>query len=219
MGMIEFKQSDGSSCQGYLAESGKNKPGVVVIQEWWGVNAHMCSIADRLSKAGYNAMVPDLYHGRVAQDVDEARHLMNGLDFVGATHQDIRGAVKYLQTLGGKVAVMGFCMGGALTIASAVHIPEVAAAVCYYGIPPKVVADPARIRIPFQGHFANLDARYTPAMVDELESAMKAAGNPPEIHRYEAAHAFFNQTRSEVYDAECSRLAWERTLEFLQKHL
>lgn len=219
MGLIEFNRPDGSSCSGYLAEAGKGKPGVVVIQEWWGLNRHICSIADRLAGEGYNALVPDLYHGRVARNVDEARHLMDGLDFAGATRQDIRGAVQHLETLGGQVAVMGFCMGGALAITSAVLIPEMAAAVCFYGIPPADVADPANIRIPFQAHFASRDSWCTPAAVDALEAAMKAAGNPPEIHRYQADHAFFNQTRPEVYDAESARLAWMRTLEFLRKHL
>ena len=145
--------------------------------------------------------------------------MMNDLDFPGATHQDIRGAVSHLAAISGKVGVMGFCMGGALTIASAVHVPGVAAAVCFYGIPPREVADPANIRIPLQGHFASLDDWCTPAAVDTLEAAMKAAGNPPEIHRYNAHHAFFNQTRPEVHDAEASRLAWQRTLEFLRRHL
>ncbi len=219
MGMIEFQRIDGSPCRGYLAELGKGRPGVVVIQEWWGLNPHMCSIADRLKVAGYNALVPDLYHGRVARNVDEARHMMDGLDFTGATDQDIRGAVKHLQNLGGKIAVMGFCMGGALTLVSAVRIPEMAAGICFYGMPPKSVADPARIRIPFQGHFANQDDWCTPAAVDGLESEMQASGNPPEIHRYEACHAFFNQTRPEVYDAKCADLAWKRTLTFLRNHL
>jgi carboxymethylenebutenolidase len=219
MGMIEFRRPDGGNCTGYLAEAGQGKPGVVVIQEWWGLNPQICSVADRLCKAGYNALVPDLYHGHVARNVDEASHMMDDLDFIGATRQDIRGAVQHLQTLGGKVAVMGFCMGGALTITSAVHIPEMVAGVCFYGMPPKNVADPANIRIPFQFHFASRDNWCNPAAVNALEAAMKSAGNPPEIHRYEADHAFFNQMRPEVYSPENSALAWERTLAFLQKHL
>jgi carboxymethylenebutenolidase len=148
---------------------------------------------------------------------------MNGLDFPGATHQDIRGAVDHLRALGGnsggKVATMGFCMGGALTIAAAVHVPNIAAAVCFYGIPPKEFADPANIRIPFQGHFASKDDWCTPAAADTLEAAMRAAGNPPELFRYEADHAFFNERRGEVYDAACANQAWERMAAFLAKHL
>ena len=219
MANIEFQRPDGSLCRGYLAEAGKGKPGIVVIQEWWGLNSQICSVADRFAAAGYNALAPDLYEGRIAQDADEASHMMNGLDFPGATHQDIRGAVAHLAAISPTVGVMGFCMGGAFTIGAAVHVPDLAAAVCFYGIPPKEFADPAQIRIPFQGHFANQDDWCTPAAVDGLEAAMKSAGNPPEIHRYEAAHAFFNQLRPEVYDATASALAWERTLAFLDRHL
>ena len=219
MAIIEFQRPDGSLCRGYLAEAGQGKPGIVVIQEWWGLNSQICSVADRFAAAGYNALAPDLYEGRIAQDADEASHMMNGLDFPGATHQDIRGAVAHLAAISPTVGVMGFCMGGALTIGAAVHVPGLAAAVCFYGIPPKEFADPAQIRIPFQGHFANQDDWCTPAAVDGLEAAMKSAGNPPEIHRYEAAHAFFNQLRPEVYDATASALAWDRTLAFLDRHL
>lgn len=220
MAIIEFKRPDGSACRGYLAEAGKGKPGIVVIQEWWGLNAQICSVADRFAAAGFNALAPDLYQGRVAQDADEANHMMNGLDFAGATFQDIRGAVQHLQAAGAdKVGVMGFCMGGALTIASAVHVPEVTAAVCFYGIPPKDFADPAAIRIPLQGHFASRDTWCTPEAVDALAAGMKAAGNVPEIHRYEADHAFFNQSRPEVFDAAAAALAWERTLDFLRRQL
>lgn len=219
--MIDFKRPDGSSCRGWLASAGQGRPGVVVIQEWWGLNDQICGIADRFARAGYNALAPDLYQGRVTQAPDEASHLMNGLDFPGATHQDIRGAVAHLKGLAGsgKVAAMGYCMGGALTIAAAVHVPDVAAAVCFYGIPPKEFADPANIRIPFQGHFANRDDWCTPAAVDGLEAAMRAAGNVPENYRYEADHAFCNERRAEVYDADAANQAWERMMAFLGKHL
>jgi carboxymethylenebutenolidase len=98
--MIDFKRPDGSACRGYLASAGQGRPGVVVIQEWWGLNDQICGIADRFARAGYNALAPDLFKGRVTQQPDEASHLMNGLDFPGATHQDIRGAVDHLRALG-----------------------------------------------------------------------------------------------------------------------
>ena len=218
--MIEFKRPDGSACRGYLANAGQGAPGVVVIQEWWGLNEQICGIADRFARAGFNALAPDLFQGRVTQKPDEASHLMNGLDFPGATHQDIRGAVEHLRGMGsGKIAAMGFCMGGALSIAAAVHVPKLAAAVCFYGSPPKEFADPAAIRIPFQGHFASKDDWCTPAAVEALEAAMRAKGATPEIHRYDADHAFFNERRPEVYDATCAKQAWERTLAFLAKNL
>ncbi len=217
--MISFPRPDGETIHGYLANAGENRPGIVVIQEWWGLNDQICGVADRFARAGFNALAPDLYQGRVTQEPDEARHMMTGLDFPGATHQDIRGAVRHLQTLSGKVGVMGFCMGGALSIAAAVHVPEAAAAVCFYGIPPKAFADPAEIRLPFQAHFANNDHSFTKEAVDALEQAMHAAGATPEIFRYDADHAFFNERRADVYDAKCASLAWERMITFLAKNL
>jgi len=217
--MIDFKRPDGSTCRGYLASAGAGRPSVIVIQEWWGLNDQICGVADRFARAGYNALAPDLYKGRVTQQPDEANHLMTGLDFPGATHQDIRGAAQHLKAMGGKVAVMGFCMGGALTIAASVHVPEVSAGVCFYGIPPKELADPANLAVPLQAHFANKDDWCTPAAADALEATMRAAGRAPEIYRYDAAHGFFNERRADVYDANCAQQAWDRMTAFLGKHL
>jgi carboxymethylenebutenolidase len=216
--VIDVKRPDGGTVRGYLAEAGRGKPGVVVIQEWWGLNDQIMGVADRFARAGYNALAPDLYKGRVTTKPDEANHMMEGLDFPGATNQDIRGAVQHLKGMSGKVAVMGFCMGGALTVAACVHVPEADAGVCFYGIPPKEFADPAKITKPFQGHFANKDDWCTPAAVDELAAAMQKAGQKPDIHRYDAAHAFANE-RSEAYDVNCANQAWERMLSFLGKTL
>jgi carboxymethylenebutenolidase len=212
--MIEFARPDGGSTKGYLATAGQGRPGIVVIQEWWGLNDQICGVADRFARAGYNALAPDLYKGRLTTEPDEANHLMTGLDFADATHQDLRGAAQHLQAQSGRVAVMGFCMGGALTIAAAAHVPEFAAGVCFYGIPPKAFADPAKIRIPLQGHFANKDDWCTPAAVDDLERTLKTAGIQHEIYRYDAAHAFANE-RSPAYDVGCANQAWERMAAFL----
>lgn len=217
--MIDFQRPDGGTSRGYLAEAGPGSPSVILIQEWWGLNEHIRSLAERMAAAGITALAPDLYRGRLASSADEASHMMNGLDFADATHQDLHGAKQYLAQRGGKVGVLGFCMGGALTIASAVHVPGLSAAVCFYGIPPAEFADPALIRIPFQGHFASLDDWCTPAAVDKLEAAMTQAGQRPDIHRYTAHHAFMNQTRPEVYDADCTTQAWARTVAFLHRHL
>jgi len=217
--MIKFQRPDGSVCSGYFSSAGSDRPAVIVIQEWWGLNTQICGFVDRLAMAGFSALAPDLYHGRVTQDPDEANHLMTGLDFSVATHQDIRGAAHFLQKKCGNVGVMGFCMGGALTIAAAVHVPELSAACCLYGIPPGDFADPAQINIPFQGHFANRDDWCTPQAVDQLDTAMCAAGHRPEIYRYDAAHAFCNETRPEVYDAVCAKQAFDRILEFFNRML
>src|SRR6201987_5280386 len=178
--MTDFARSDGVATRGYLAMAGPDRPGIIVIQEWWGLNDQICGVADRFARAGYNALAPDLYKGRLTARVDEASHLMSSLDFADATNQDLRGAAQHLQGMSGKVAVMGFCMGGALTIAAAVHVPGLAAAVPFF-------------RIPLQGHFANQDDWCTPLAVDEFEAALTTSGTPFEVHRYEAAHAFANE--------------------------
>jgi carboxymethylenebutenolidase len=217
--LIEFARPDGGRTKGYLADAGTGKPGIVVIQEWWGLNDQIRGVADRFAKAGITALAPDLFRGRLARNEDEASHMMGSLDFADATHQDLRGAVRHLKDQGRKVAVTGFCMGGALTIAAAVHVPDVAAAICYYGVPPKAFADPAKISVPFQGHFANDDDWVTPAVVDELEAALKKTGVTFEIYRYQAKHAFTNDRRPEVYDAAAASKAWERSLKFLAANL
>jgi carboxymethylenebutenolidase len=216
--MIDFTRPDGSTCKGYLAEAGKGKPGLVVLQEWWGLNDQIKRVADRFAAAGYNALAPDLYHGRVTQKPDEANHLMEGLDFAGASDQDIAGAVKHLAGLSGKVGVMGYCMGGALTIAACARVPGIACGVPYYGVPPRELADPAKIEVPIQGHFANKDDWCTPQVVDEFEKAMTRSGNKPEVFRYDAAHAFAND-KGAAYDEAAARKAWERTMAFLRNHL
>src|SRR6201981_2765694 len=212
--MTDFARPDGVATRGYLAMAGHGRPGIIVIQEWWGLNDQICGVVDRFARAGYDALAPDLYKGHLTTEPDEANHLMTGLDFADATHQDLRGAAQHLQTKSGRVAVMGYCMGGALTIAAAVHVPEFAAGVCFYGIPPKAFADPAKIRMPLQGHFANQDDWCTPAAVDDLERTLRAAGVTHEIFRYGSAHAFANE-RSAAYDIGCANPAWERTAAFL----
>ncbi len=219
--MISFTRPDGHAGSGYLALPARSEgaPGVVVIQEWWGLQDQIKGVADRFAAAGFRALAPDLYQGRVTRDAAEASKLMSSLDFVEAAQQDVRGAVKHLKAGGGKVAVTGFCMGGAITIIAAVHVPECDAAVCFYGIPPEEAADPRSVRVPFQGHFADQDGWCTPKAVDLLERGLASASAPSEIHRYAAQHAFFNEQRPEVHDGAASALAWERSVKFLRKHL
>lgn len=217
MSMMQFQRPDGASSAAYAA--GSSGPGLVLIQEWWGLNEQIKATADRLAAQGFRVLVPDLYRGKLAADGEEANHLMSGLDFVDACDQDLAGAVRHLAAGGGKVGVMGFCMGGALTVAAAARLNGLSAAVCFYGVPPRELADPAQIAIPFQGHFATRDDWCTAAVAQQLEAAMRAAGRQPEIHHYEADHAFFNASRPEVYDAAAAELAWQRSLEFLNRQL
>ncbi|MEL6345417.1 MAG: dienelactone hydrolase family protein [Myxococcota bacterium] len=203
---------------GYLA--GDSGPGVVVLQEWWGLNDQMKGIADRLAAAGYRALTPDLFRGRVTQSPDEAQHMMNGLDWMGATKVDVASAVAFLKQDSDKVGVMGFCMGGALTILSAVHVDAIDAAVCFYGIPPREAGDPKDIQAPFQGHFGTLDGWCDPAAVAALAERLGASGQPFEIHSYEGAdHAFVNEQRPEVYRPDDAKLAWERMVTFFGQNL
>ncbi len=217
---VRLQRPDGGTCDAYFVEVPGARAAVVVIQEWWGLNDQVRSIVDYFAQQGFHALAPDLYHGRMASDADEASHLMNHLDFAQATHQDLRAAVSFLKEKVGHVGVTGFCMGGALTIAAGVHLAaEIQAASCFYGIPPAEFADPAKITIPFQGHFADRDAWITPEKVDALQVALKNATQDVEIYRYPADHAFVNQTRPEVYEAEYARQALERTTSFFRKHL
>jgi carboxymethylenebutenolidase len=215
--MINVTRPDGKECPAYLATpaAGDAAPAMVVIQEWWGLNAQIKRTADRLAEAGYRALVPDLFRGKIAANGEEASHLMSGLNFVDAAEQDVRGAVQYLKRTSPKVAVGGFCMGGALTILSALRVPEMDAGVCFYGIPPAAVADPSRITIPMNYHFATRDDWCTPEAIGALESSTKSCRAAHDIYRYEADHAFMNEARPEVYAAAAAKTAWERTLAFL----
>jgi carboxymethylenebutenolidase len=218
---ISFSRPDGKPATGYLARAGRaNAPGIVVIQEWWGLQDQIKGICDHFAAAGYHALAPDLYAGTVVpyHDSEAAGREMNSLNFLDATDQTVRGAVLELRKTSAKVGLTGFCMGGAVTIIGACRIPELSAAVCFYGIPPETVAKPADVKVPLQAHFANQDDWCTPAAVDAFEAALKAAGKTAEVFRYDAQHAFVNEQR-DVYDRAAAELAWDRTLKFLATHL
>jgi carboxymethylenebutenolidase len=224
--MITFKRPDGKECSGFYVEpaSGGRAPGIVVIQEWWGLNDQIKGVANRFAAAGYRTLVPDLYRGKVGLDAKEAEHLMTNLNFGDAAGQDIRGAVQYLKSASGKVGVTGFCMGGALTILSAVFVSEGDAFVSWYGFPPLDYVDATKIKAPLMGHFALDDAYFPIQQVDALEAKLKPAGVKYEFHRYKAQHAFANETNTNPeaplrYDATAAETAWQRTLAFLKQHL
>jgi len=224
---ISYRRPDGQSVDGFLEEAAHGSaPGIVVIQEWWGLNDQIRGVASKLAAAGYRALVPDLYRGKVALEANEAEHLMHGLDFAAAAGQDVRGAVQYLKATGSaKVGVTGFCMGGALTLLAAVHVPEADAAVVWYGYPPLEYIDATRIRAPLMAHWATEDAAFPIGGVDKLEQKLRDAHVPYEFHRYEAKHAFANETADSKHmpmlkhDPAAAELAWRRTLEFFARHL
>jgi carboxymethylenebutenolidase len=221
--MIEFR-SNGGTARGYLSTpDGGTGPGVVVMQEWWGLVPHIKDVADRFAAAGFVALAPDLYHGDVARSPDEAGKLMMALN-IAQTEKDLRGAVQYLlnhgATTGDAVGTVGFCMGGALSLYAASKNRQVGACVVFYGIHPKVVPDFENLRAPVLGLFAEKDELVTPAAVRALEAKVRAHGKSVETHTYPGTdHAFFNDTRPEVYDPEAAADAWRRTVDFFRTHL
>ena len=224
--MITFKRPDGKECSGFYVEpsSGNRAPAMVVIQEWWGLNDQIKGVANRLAAAGYRALVPDLYRGKIGLDAQEAEHLMTNLNFGDAATQDIRGAVQHLKQTGSKTGVTGFCMGGALTILSAVNVPESDAAISWYGCPPLDYVDATKIKKPLMGHWALDDAFFPISQVDGLEQKLKDANVKYEFYRYKAKHAFANETLKDpaaqiAYNAEAADTAWARMMTFLKQHL
>jgi carboxymethylenebutenolidase len=226
--MVTFKRPDGKELQGYLAtpEHADGAPAVVVIQEWWGLNDQIRGVADRLARAGYQALVPDLYRGKATAEEEEAHHLMDSLDFGDAASQDIHGAVQFLKQRAAKVAVTGFCMGGALTLLALANVPELDAGVVWYGLPPLEYIDATKIRVPVLGHWATQDQAFPIANVDALEAKLKAANVDVTFHRYLAHHAFANETavgpnRIAItqYDPVWAEHAWDRTLTFFGRIL
>lgn len=229
MGMtIAYLRPDGKKVDGYLAEpkGAAKAPGIVIIQEWWGVNDQIRGVAERLAGAGYRALVPDLFRGKSTVEAEEANHLMTGLNFADAASQDIRGAVQFLKNNSGKAGVTGFCMGGALTLLAACMAPEIDASVVWYGYPPLEYIDATKIKAPLQGHWATQDEFFKIASIDQLEEKLRAANVSYDFHRYLAHHAFANETAvgphriaQTQYDAVWAQQAWDRTFGFLGRWL
>ncbi|MCP3371775.1 dienelactone hydrolase family protein [Bradyrhizobium cajani] len=219
--IVTFKRPDGKDASGYLANTPSgDAPGVVVIQEWWGLSDQIRGLCDQFALEGFEALAPDLYKGKIVpyHDPDSADREMNSLDFIDATTQTVRGAAQYLARNRVKVGLTGFCLGGIVTVIGAATVPEFAAGVVFYGIPPEHVTKPADVRVPLQAHFANNDVWCTPKMVDDFERSMKAAGKSLELFRYDADHGFANEQHRN-YDRGAAELALGRAVEFFRKHL
>jgi carboxymethylenebutenolidase len=220
---IEFTRPDGKQERGHLAmpRDGEKSPAVVLIHEWWGINDQIRRQADRLAEEGFRVFVPDLYRGQSAAigDANTATALMSKLDMDDAVSQVVRGAVQHLKQRGGentRVAIMGFCMGGAVAIKAAVEVRELDAAISFYAVKPNEIADVRNIRIPFQAHVSRND-EYTPqTQIDAFEHNLKAGGVQFELQRYDAPHAFMNEKRPDKYDAVAAKTAWDRAVRFLE---
>lgn len=222
--MVEFR-ANGGTAAGYLSlpPSGRG-PGLLVLQEWWGLVDHIKELADRFAAAGFVALAPDLYRGEQATTPDDAQRLLMALD-MPQTASALRGGAEYLRGLDAvsprKVGAIGFCMGGQLALYAATAHPDVIDAVVdFYGIfNPKVPVDLSALRAPVQAHFGEHDTSIPRARAESLMADVAATGVHAETYFYDAGHAFFNDTRAAVYNSDAAALAWARTLEFLRQSL
>ncbi|MDQ4089522.1 MAG: dienelactone hydrolase family protein [Actinomycetota bacterium] len=228
MGEMVAFPSNGATGGGYLAPAHEGAGlGVVVVQEWWGLVDHIVDVCDRFGAEGFTALAPDLYHGKTVpnREPDEAAKALMAMDLERAA-RDLSGAVDFLQAhdavRGHGVAVVGFCMGGGLALWVATLRPDaVRAAVPFYGIAPEgAEPDWSALTAAVEGHFAEYDDRASPEAVAALEERLTELGKEVRVFSYPGtSHAFFNDTRPEVYDEDAARQAWVRTLEFLRAKL
>lgn len=215
---------DGQARFGYLAvPSSGAGPGLIVLQEWWGLVGHITTVADRLADAGYVALAPDLYRGAHAANVDEARKLQLGLAMDQAAIE-ISDAVQYLAKHSaeqGGVGAVGFGMGGSLALWSAAFVDEIVVAVGFY--PPRASMSPRWDK--YAGKVAMIhategDGGSAAPGIAEAVASITAAGGRVEVYDYAGTHhAFFNDEQPEVYDPAAAELAWSRTLDLLGRRL
>jgi carboxymethylenebutenolidase len=219
--MMEFP-ANGTKTSGYLATPASGKgPGVLVIQEWWGLVPHIKNVCDRFAAEGFTALAPDMYHGKTANEPDGAGKLFMALN-IGQAEKDLRGAAQYLapQSSTKKLGVVGFCMGGQLSLFAATLNPSIGACVNFYGIHPNVKPDYSKLSGPVLGLFAERDGFVTPKTAQEVDAAIKKAGKSSEIHIYPGVdHAFFNDDNKGAYNKAAADDAWRRTLAFFRQNL
>lgn len=215
--------SNGKEIEGYLAAAPGGGKGIIVLQEWWGLVGHITEVADRFASAGFTALAPDLYEGKTTTEPDEAGSLMMALN-IGETEKTLRGAIDVLRSrpecTSDKVGVVGFCMGGQLSMFAACLNRAVGACVNFYGVHPNVKPDFASLQAPILGLFAENDPYASPEAVAALDAELNSLGKPHEFVTYPGtSHAFFNDHRLEVFDAHASADAWKRVLTFFDTHL
>ena len=194
-------------------------PVVILIQEWWGVNDHMRDIAGRYADEGYGCVVPDLYRGKLAKDPQQAAEFMNALQLEDgvATIKAALAEVKSRHPVS-KTGITGYCMGGTYALRAAIDVPGFSASVPFYGdLPPEDVL--AKLTVPTLFIAGQRDGWINPEKVGKLEDAARQYDLPVEVVSYDADHAFFNDTRPEVYDADAARDAWKRVLAHFGRYL
>jgi carboxymethylenebutenolidase len=218
--------SNGRTAHGYLAlpPSGRG-PGVIVIQEWWGLTSHIADVTNRLAAEGFVALAPDLYGGTTTHDADEAGKLMGELP-VDQAARDLAGAVDYLlgheAVTSSTVGAVGFCMGGGFVLLLAAQQGDkIGAAVPFYGVLKEDYPSFSGLTAPLLGHFGEQDDFAPAEAVRQLAQRIESeSGARPEFHFYPAGHAFFNdENHLGTYDEQQAQLAWNRTLEFLRAHV
>ena len=220
---IEFA-SDGEKARGYLAlpASGRG-PGVIVIQEWWGLVDQIRDVCDRFAREGFVALAPDLYRGESTSDPDAAGRLMMNLEIPRAA-RDLDGAVRALlghdALEGSRVGTLGFCMGGQLALFAATRNRRIGAVVDFYGIHPNVTLDLSGLEAAVLGIFAERDAFVPPEAARKLEADLRSAGKRATFEIVPGVdHAFMNDRRADVYDARAAARAWADALAFLRAEL
>ena len=218
--------SNGATAHGYLAlPAGGSGPGVVVIQEWWGLTSHIAEVADRLAEAGFVALAPDLFGGVTTHDADEAGKLMQDLP-VDQAARDLGGAVDYLlhhdAVTSSTVGAVGFCMGGGFVLVLAAQQGDkIGAAVAFYAVLGEDYPSFENFSAPVLGHFGEQDAFQSTEAVQELAATIeRQTGRRPDFRFYPAGHAFFNdENLLDTYDPEQAAKAWNATVDFLREHL
>lgn len=221
--MISYPVNGSTTTPAYLSlPPAGHGPAVVIIQEWWGLVGHIKDVADRLASEGFVVLAPDLYHGESASEPNEAKKLAMAMDRQRAI-AEITAAADHLRGLSSvdpkKVGVMGWCMGGALSLSAAANSSAFDAVVCFYGRPLEA-GDVAKLGTPTLGIYGELDAGIPLSLVHAFDNELEKNGTPHHIHTYSGAdHAFFNNDRPEVYHPEASADAWQRTLAWLRQYL
>jgi carboxymethylenebutenolidase len=218
--------SNGGQAHGYLAlPAGGSGPGVIVIQEWWGLTDHIVDIANRLAAEGFVALAPDLFGGKTTHDSGEAGRLMSELPVEKAA-EDLAGAVDFLlnheAVTSSKVGAVGFCMGGGFVLLLAAQQGDrIAAAVPFYGVGEAVPSQYSGLTAAVQGHYGVRDEIYPVAQAHALEQQIRQeSGAHVEFFYYPAGHAFHNEhDLLGTYDEESAKLAWQRTVQFLKDRL
>jgi carboxymethylenebutenolidase len=222
--MVSFA-SNGETTDGFMARpDGEGPfPGVIVIQEWWGLNDNIKDIAQRFAAEGFAALAPDLYHGKVTSEPNEAQKAMMALDMNRAS-KELAKAAEWLAsqpyTQGRGIGATGFCMGGGLALALATESPHIKAVAPFYGGNPNPIDKVANIQGPVFAVYAENDAWVNDAMRQALEAALRQQGKQVETKTYPGTeHAFFNDSRPEVYREEAAKDAWEKVLALFRENL